>query len=1076
MTLLNFPAVRANRQRSSSAAKPLIRFGAFELDGNRKELRRSGKPVSIQPRVLRLLSTLAEHRPNVVTKEELLDVVWPNTTVSETTLLQAVRRARKAVGDDGQRQEIIETVPGHGFRFVANTDGPVPVTDPGPGQRADADQGFVGREEELRQLRNRLEMAAQGQGQLIHITGPAGIGKTRLVEQLPRLAREETEIHAAFCYEEARVHAFWPFVQLLRQLLGAQGLAATQEMAGRDAAWLGQLLPELTEGSPLSSVPAELGEEGGSLSRFMLLEAITNFLFTASRRMPLVLLIEDVQWADEASLAVLSSMSRRIARSSLTLLVTGRTDTDRKGRDRSFDRILTAQSGVCLLPLAGLRPSEASRLLLQQVARRDELRQLSLCTDSPDAAIDVEERPTSTVGSADGLTKTRIEELVERAEGNPLYLLQLASDPSAIESELPAGVVGIVQRRLEALREADRALLELASVIGRRFALSMLIECSGLLPDQVAERVDALSEEGWIREVHGEIDLFEFVHALHHESLYSALAAMRRRNLHLQVLQWLQTRPSADSSELALELASHSFRAAPLGDGPVAVGYQVAVAEKSMASGLHDEAVECYGRALQLLRLTPNAGGVSRAELLCRLGQAQTGLGRLGDATESFDRAEEEARQNDDVELVARIALAARPDRYSDVMSWSDSKRRDRQERALRALSDEHPVLRARLLAQLALASCYSTDETADPQRATQLAKEAVEIAEAVGGPADLAACRLAQYLCAPDRDKSTSELDELLGLAQRGGETPILVETRMLRLRHFLSQGNASDLERELRRCRELCSAHHLPRTNLDLEIFSVMQEGRLSDAARVVDRCMELSQATGNPKWSLTGVFLGFLIRREQLRIAEVEAQLRAPLQATNHIGLRFWLLRLLLDEGRVKEAQEELARFAEHPELRDQSSFHWLVYYSAYAEFCALLGKHDALAACRETLEPFSGQHVVARLFTISVVPIDYVLGMVTRALGDIDAAVDYFERARGNCEDMQASLWAARCQAALGAALRERGAGDDAERAAALMDRALRAAVENDWPWLGAFVDAQRSSKGARRQGAHSSMSK
>ena len=156
-----------------------MRFGDYELDLARYELRRAGRRVRVQPRVLDVLAHLIRNRERVVSKEELLESVWSGTTVSETALTQTVKEARRAVRDDGARQRVIQTVRGRGYRFVARVEIPEEQLDV-----RTASDPFVGREALLSLLGQELATTLGGHGRAVFLTGEPGIGKSRAASEL----------------------------------------------------------------------------------------------------------------------------------------------------------------------------------------------------------------------------------------------------------------------------------------------------------------------------------------------------------------------------------------------------------------------------------------------------------------------------------------------------------------------------------------------------------------------------------------------------------------------------------------------------------------------------------------------------------------------------------------------------------------------------------------------------------------------------------------------------------------------------------------------------------------------------
>ena len=167
---------------------PVIRFGEFDFDRNTVELRKSGQPIPMEPQVFSVLGYLIQHRDRVVPKTELLDGVWGDRFVSESALSSRIKSARRAVGDDGRRQEVIRTAHGRGFRFVAPIDeaGPAesaPITggDLSTGLIPVAGRPLVGRDDELATLPDRVRRY-----RLVTVVGPGGVGKTRLATEVAR--------------------------------------------------------------------------------------------------------------------------------------------------------------------------------------------------------------------------------------------------------------------------------------------------------------------------------------------------------------------------------------------------------------------------------------------------------------------------------------------------------------------------------------------------------------------------------------------------------------------------------------------------------------------------------------------------------------------------------------------------------------------------------------------------------------------------------------------------------------------------------------------------------------------------
>jgi DNA-binding winged helix-turn-helix (wHTH) protein len=256
-------------------------FGEFELDQRLYELRSAGRPIKIEPKVFDVLAYLLAHGERVVSKDELLEALWPGEFVSESVLPRCITAARKALGDDPSAQRMIQTVHGRGYRFVAPVrvvehavpaatndiaaTGSASAADDSIGTRVDdgirtvgmpqRESIFVGRETAMEALSAALDDALRGHGGLVLLVGEPGIGKTRTAEELAVSARKKSaRVLVGRSYEAAGAPAFWPWVQILRAYFKS---SADRAAALRDAnaAELAQLVPELATDGPRKRSP-----------------------------------------------------------------------------------------------------------------------------------------------------------------------------------------------------------------------------------------------------------------------------------------------------------------------------------------------------------------------------------------------------------------------------------------------------------------------------------------------------------------------------------------------------------------------------------------------------------------------------------------------------------------------------------------------------------------------------------------------------------------------------------------------------------------------------------------------------
>jgi DNA-binding winged helix-turn-helix (wHTH) protein len=196
--------------------REILRFAEFELDRSAYELRSNGRTVRLERKPLDLLFLLIERRGELVTRDEILERVWGRDVFvdTESSINTAVRKIRRALADDALTPRFLVSVPGKGYRFVAA----VPIENSSSTQvSASSEAAFVGRDREMSELRAAVDEAIAGAGRLFLVSGEAGIGKTRLAEQLADYAGSRgVEVLWSRCWEGGGAPAYWPWIQIIR--------------------------------------------------------------------------------------------------------------------------------------------------------------------------------------------------------------------------------------------------------------------------------------------------------------------------------------------------------------------------------------------------------------------------------------------------------------------------------------------------------------------------------------------------------------------------------------------------------------------------------------------------------------------------------------------------------------------------------------------------------------------------------------------------------------------------------------------------------------------------------------------
>lgn len=618
----------------------IYRFEDFELDTTLFELRRGGAPLHLEPQVFSVLAHLVEHRDRVVSKIELLDEVWLDRFVSESALTSRIQAARRACGDSGKEQRVIQTRHGRGYRFIADVvsdeeDGPegvsVPtgadarvVTPPTP-DRSGVPAVFVGRAAELAIIEGGLGEIDRGRGITVFVGGAAGSGKTTLVEE----ALERSTGSFALLRARCRPHAGLPepYVSLL-DALGRFGRESGSEVAdaiGRVApTWLTQL-PSLID--PARMADFEARALGGTHHR-MLREGVDLFE-TLAARWPMVLAVEDVHWADDSTLEVLEWLAGRTFDVPLTIVCTYRVEDGADRVQRLVERF--ASSGRVV------------GLLLEPLAH-DELRALA-CNRLDAGTID--EGLVEILGAHSGGNPLFAGEALDRwcHDGSIVEVdghVRIAGDVSRLESAVPDSVRRLIEERLDRLPAADRELLDAASIVGRdapSFAVAAGLD--GPLEEVERALVRLSREEGLLEAIGDEVwpdgtvsTTYRLSHDLHRQTLYEAVPASRRARVHQRVGERLELAYGHRVDEHTALLAGHFIGS---GDARRAVRHLHRAGDQALARSAHRDAVESYSLALDLLENLPASAERDADELSIRAGLGPALIATLGWGSSTID-------------------------------------------------------------------------------------------------------------------------------------------------------------------------------------------------------------------------------------------------------------------------------------------------------------------------------------------------------------------------------------------------------------------------------------------------------
>lgn len=463
---------------------------------------------------------------------------------------------------------------------------------------------LVGREPELAILREAVESARRRECAAVELVGDAGIGKSRLVEELPALALG-FQLLQARCEEYAAATPFSPFRTLLRPLIGATPDESPQETGERLSAFVQSVMPDLAPWLPLLALPfdatvastAEVDEVDESFRRDRLHDAVEQLL-SRLLLMPTAIVVEDAHWLDDASQLLLRRLAQPAARPWVVCIT------------RRPSGLQTVGDGAHICELGPLETEAALELAV-----------------------------AATEG--DAVSAERLSELAERSGGNPLFIreLALASDGG---DELPESIETLLTTRLDTLEAGERLLLRHAAVIGRSFDLDLLAE---ILPGQETD------PDRWLRVadfVTWESDtVLVFRHDLVRAAAYTGLSYSVRREIHGRVGAALERR-AGDAAEIAPILSLHFFEA---GQFDRAWGYAVAAGRDARAKFANVDAAILFERALNAAAAL-TSDPVATAAVAEELGDVYELTARYDDAERAYARAAGETR---DATTAARL-------------------------------------------------------------------------------------------------------------------------------------------------------------------------------------------------------------------------------------------------------------------------------------------------------------------------------------------------------------------------------------------------------------------------------------
>jgi DNA-binding winged helix-turn-helix (wHTH) protein len=602
------------------APDSMLAFGEFHADLERRLLLRDGHDVHLAPRSWSLLELLLANQGSVVPKREVLDRIWPAAGASEYAMSRTVRRLREALGDDTRRPRYFRTVHGRGFEWIAPVT-PARAVEP----VAERSAPFVGRSAVLVSLGTAFAEAVRGRRRAVFVEGELGAGKSTVVDRFLSGPATSAGLALGHCIESrGSAEPYRPVLEAIDHA-AAQDRRVVDVLRRCAPTWLAQV-PWLDEP----------GDRAGHLAalevttRPWMLRELVRLVDELTASEPLVLVLEDLHWADGGTLDALELVVRRRDPAHLLVLATYR-PTEAALANRALGRLV-----------AGLVAGDlATRIVLPPLDLAD-VRSLA------EARLG-----TGRLGEGD------LARLASWTAGNPLFVRTALDDLSdavagagsedAVQVEVarlaggavPATLEELIAGQVERLDTHDLALLEAAAVVGGSLGAGLLSAVVDAERDEVEDDLEWLTSStvflSQAEPLHGD-PRYELGHVAYRHVLARRVGRSRATAMHLRAADWLEQAPAPERRH-PLELAEHLLAA---GEPGRAVPHLLSAAWESRRRFDDRAALTLFDRALGAYQVAgrPDVGREIEARTGLAVSQLSLRTSQDDETVRNIDRLE----------------------------------------------------------------------------------------------------------------------------------------------------------------------------------------------------------------------------------------------------------------------------------------------------------------------------------------------------------------------------------------------------------------------------------------------------
>jgi class 3 adenylate cyclase len=862
--------------------------------------------------------------------------------------------------------------------------------------------GLKGRDREIDEIKKGLDSALAGRGAAFFVSGPAGIGKTRLAQEVELIAAARGfSVIWGRCWESGGAPVFWPWVQVLRAALRL----CSEERFEVAPEFKREIERQFLPGPSLENIGAGASRPANALlldsaerqsDRFYFFDAVARFFREVANARPLTLILDDFHEADHDSIHLARFLSRELRRSRVLLLAHYREGSASADEQVAHAWAQLKKEGREII-LSGL-PSNALRDLAAE--------RLGY---APDASL--------------------ISALQDVTDGNPFFAEEIVSyysrrrgalradDLASGVLRVPDSVRALLDARLDLLSLPARETMRVAAVIGRDLDVDLLRRVVSLSGEAVASHLDETLRLGLVKST-PEVDRsLRFEHSLVAETLLAELNTSARQHLHMRVADAIEGFAPMLAEARVSELAHHYFESLPLGPADKACSYAERAAESALHWLAYEEASRLYQMALRADELAGSANLERRANLLIALGQAQCLAQEYEKFRASFTHAAEIARAIHNGDLFARAVLGIG---MLGNYETADPTMVALLDEAIGHAGKINDGLRAALLTRMA----EEIGRTGAGERSHALINDSIAIARGLEDPTALVQALYIKLhsIRGPNFAEERSALaDEILALVENRGMRSWTLRARYHHAAIALEFGNIDKFYADLAAMQQIPDRLRLGTEGLSfaeitdiIGAMTALMDGRIQDSEAMAQRAF----ASGSRRPNKTALQIFFVqtvsIRREQGRLAELvpilAAQVAAnPVPALSRCGLAF----CRSETGLIDLARPELVRLANANFGALPLDFMWLPCLAYLAETCARLDEMEIAAHLYRLLEPYGARHVAIGCF-VYLGAIPYYLGLLATTLLDVQGARRHFEAALKAHSEMGASVWVLRTQ--------------------------------------------------------------